>query len=128
MQMLLISFSAAVSDDADPLDSRSSGGSASRPRLALQKRTLPIEQPLPPPSTSRSGSETDEKVEKAEPLVVPRTGPRSNPFGNAKPVAVKEKVDPPPVRCAFPMHLALQPYGHLTEVTYQLTMETSCRV
>ena len=69
-----------------PSQSTSSGG---RPRLNLAPRSADLPPPLPPPSNSSRASEASNE-EKDLTLPVQRTTSRSNPFGDAKPVAVKE--------------------------------------
>jgi hypothetical protein len=90
-----------ISVRADTLESRpSSQAGGFRTRLALKPRSAA----LPPlaratsatPSATASVAASETSEEPKEPLVVPRTGPKPNPFGAAKPVDVKEKVEASP--------------------------------
>ena len=107
-ERLRTSFSLSL--PAETSDSRWGGGSSapssaaaggSRPRLNLKPRSadLPATAVAPPPAEappSEAGSDDKDR----EPLVMPRTAPRSNPFGGAKPIDVKEL--PEPSKCAPP--------------------------
>ena len=95
LQLSLIS----ITCHADTMDRSGSTGPSTRPKLALKPRSEGLPAAQLPPAASRG--ETSLADEPAEPLVVPKTGPRSNPFGSAKPVDVKERTEPSPVRCGL---------------------------